>query len=72
METEILFCEVIGCGDRATWELITEGDPLREEFLCDRHWNEMRSRVPDYSLCYIPLGTSTAALSLKDEMASEC
>ncbi|HLK57025.1 MAG TPA: hypothetical protein VKU00_10695 [Chthonomonadaceae bacterium] len=49
-------CEVIGCGTHAAWQLIAEGQPDREEYLCETHWNYLRARVPDYSPCYVPLG----------------
>ena len=49
-------CEVIGCSAHATWQLIVEGQPGREEYLCEMHWNDLRARVPDFSLCYVPRG----------------
>jgi len=61
---EIPFCDVIGCGSQAAWQLqpLREMDPevpLLEEFLCDAHHKELARLHPELACCYTPLAQNT-------------
>lgn len=52
---EGLYCEVIGCGGRACWKLLSGPDSYREDYLCNTHWEQLRLRAPRQAMRYMHL-----------------
>ncbi len=50
-----LFCEVIGCGERASFVRIAEGSGILEEYLCAFCHRQLLGRSADDAICYAPL-----------------
>jgi len=52
---ERVFCEVIGCGQRASFRLILRADIYQEDFLCWDCFQKLCWSKPAFAVCYSSL-----------------